>query len=316
METASFSNIPGVRQVPVLTNWRALTRREFVAKAGVPMVFKGLGAGTKAIAWDREFLRALGGARLHDFIAALDAGAEGVYASEWYLFKEHPDLLDDVVAGFPEYLRDDWLESIPPPLSFGADTRNNVYWGATKSATPVHCDSFDACTWNLTLTGVKRWLVFSTRDFPEGPPRCWPTLEARGFITDRGFLTPASVRRYIEAPPAGFPPVTFHAIDVGPGDAIYVPWRWAHQVQNLGESIAVSRFYVSEENYHAFVDFFGTARGPGAALLLRTLIGTAAARALFRQPRLRRWLADGRAAAPLRGLMRYAMKPAAVGSRQ
>jgi hypothetical protein len=313
METPGFTDIPGVRRVPVVADWRALTRREFVAKTDVPMLFQGLGTGTKAIAWDREFLRALGGARLRDFLAALDAGEHGVYASEWYLFKEHPELLADVVADFPEYLLDDWLESIPPPLSFDADTRNNVYWGAHGSATPIHYDSFNGCTWNVTLKGVKRWLLLSAREFAQSAPQCWSALETHGLVTDRGLFTPETVRRYLAAPPDGFPAVTFYAADVGAGDAIYVPWGWAHQVQNIGEALACSRFYVSEENFDAFVRYFRTSRGPAAATLLRTVIGTRPARALFRRPRVRAWLKDGRASAPLRAWMQRAMK---AGSQQ
>jgi len=306
---AGFRDVVGVRSVPVVTNWRGFDRRDFLCRANGPMVLRGLGDGAKALGWDRDLLQALGGPRLRDFLAARDAGEEGVYAAEWYLFKDHPERLDDVIAGFPEYLLDDWLESIPPPLSFGGDTRNNVYWGTAGSSTALHYDSFNGCTWNLTLKGVKRWVLFSARDFVWPSPECWALLAAQGLLTDRGLFTPETVRQYLAAPPDGFPAVTFYTADVGGGDAIYVPWRWAHQVQNITEALAVSRFYVSAENFDAFVDHFRTSKGRPAALLLRTLIGTRSGRALFRQPRVRRWLAAGRTSAPLRALMCRAMAP-------
>jgi hypothetical protein len=113
-------------------------------------------------------------------------------------------------------------------------------------------------------------------------------------------------------PPDGFPAVTFYSADVGAGDAIYVPWGWAHQVQNIGEALASSRFYVSEENFEAFVAYFRGSVGPSAAMLLRTVIGTRAARKLFGRPRVRRWLEESRGAAPFRAVMRRAMS---AGSR-
>jgi Cupin-like domain len=328
--------MPAVRAVPVVSDWRALTRDEFVSRADAPMIFAGLGAGSRAAGWDREFFRAFGDepvqihtrvsevrpkpdttydgrecvrqtVPLREFIAALDAGEEGVYAAEWYLFKEHPDLLRHAIEAFPDFLLDDWLESVPPPLRFDSNTRTNVYWGATGSVTPVHYDSLNACTWNLTLKGVKRWLLFSARELQVPAPRCWEELRARGLLTEDGLFTPDTVQAYLDAPPGGFPPVTFYAADVGLGDAIYVPWRWAHQVENVGESIAVSRYYVSRENYAAAVEFFESTRGSIPALLLRTVMGTRAARAFFRRPGVRRWLAHGRSAAVPRFLMRRAM---------
>jgi uncharacterized protein YegP (UPF0339 family) len=119
------------------------------------------------------------------------------------------------------------------------------------------------------------------------------------------------VRSYLETPPAGFPAVAFHVADVGAGDAIYVPWRWAHQVENLGESIAVSRFYVSRENYDAAIESFRTTAGTIPAFLLRTLMETRAARAFFRRPDVRRWLGSSRSAAAVRRLMRRVMTPGA-----
>jgi hypothetical protein len=71
----------------------------------------------------------------------------------------------------------------------------------------------------------------------------------------------------------------------------------------------VSRFYVSRENYDAAVQFFRTTHGIAAMLLLRSLIGTRAARTFFKRPDVRRALASGRSTAPLRFLMRLAMKP-------
>ena len=325
--TNEFRRIPGVVSVPVFADWRTITHEAFLANSDVPMVFPGLAAATGARTWSRQFFGAFGddiisvrgrrtpggdapvrSMRLADFIAALDAGEQGIYLAEWYLFKDHPELLTDLTTGMPGYLADDWLESIPPPLAFGADTRNNLYWGANGSATAVHCDSFNGCTWNVTLTGVKRWVLFSARGVAQPLAQWWKELEQRRFLDERGLFTPETVHQYLIKPPDGLPHLTFCIADVSPGDGIFVPWRWAHQVENLGESIALSRFYVSEGNYRAFLGYFRETSGPWSSRLLRILIGTRAARAVFKEPDVRRWLANSRSAAPLRALMARAMR--------
>ena len=228
-ERLDFSQVPAVRAVPVVTDWRALTRDEFVSRADVPMIFKGLGGGADARA-ERARGPAAGTASssapsgtsasqirarvskngrerprqavpLREFIAALDAGEEGVYAAEWYLFKEHPELLQDAIGAFPDYLLDDWLESVRAAVAVRLGDTHNVYWGATGSVTPVHYDSLNACTWNLTLKGVKRWLLFPARAVlgcrVAGVLR--RTFRARGLLTEEGLFTPETVQACLDA---------------------------------------------------------------------------------------------------------------------
>jgi len=73
---------------------------------------------------------------------------------------------------------------------------------------------------------------------------------------------------------------------------------------------------VSRENYDAAIEFFRTTTGTIPAFLLRTLMGTRAARAFFRRPDVRRWLGSGRAAAAVRRLMRRAMTSGAKASME
>src|SRR5688572_27416539 len=60
MTPNDFSLIAGVGTVPMVDDWRTLTWNEFLLKAHSPMIFKGLGAGTRAGLWNRAFFRAFG----------------------------------------------------------------------------------------------------------------------------------------------------------------------------------------------------------------------------------------------------------------
>src|SRR5205807_2588793 len=83
--------------------------------------------------------------KLGDFIAELPS-REGMYLSEWYLFRRHPEFLDDVAGRLPDYLKDDWLEVLPPRWQLGPGARNNVYWGGRGTWTACHYDSVRTVT--------------------------------------------------------------------------------------------------------------------------------------------------------------------------
>ena len=326
VEIFDYNQVSAVRSVPVVEDWRSLSQADFLERADCPMIFQSLGADIEAKKrWDRRFLGqfsdemvqvkstfALNSSeriwstevRLRDFISAIEAGEERVYAAEWYIFRNYPELLQDVTSGFPEYLLDDWLELIPASWAFGTEMRTNLYWGAPKSITPIHYDSLNACTWNVTLKGSKRWLLFSTREFEITAPQCWQQLQEKGFVTEYGLFTPEAVQRYVAKPPDGFPKLQFYVHDVTEGNTIYVPWRWGHQIQNIDEVIAVSHYYISRENYPAAVHFMRDNFGRVLTFLVRALIGNGTTRAILKTPFVRKLLAHRLTTASFQTLMR------------
>lgn len=75
-ESAGLAAVPGVRPVPLITNWRDLAVDGFVAMTNTPLVFRGLGSGTKASGWDRDFFRAFGDQLVQVRAPGADAGAD------------------------------------------------------------------------------------------------------------------------------------------------------------------------------------------------------------------------------------------------
>lgn len=67
-----------------------------------------------------------------------------------------------------------------------------------------------------------------------------------------GVVTVDGIERYLAGELRELPEgIKFYWADVPAGDVIYVPWRFFHQVYNVTESIALSRYYVARENYQA-----------------------------------------------------------------
>jgi hypothetical protein len=300
-----------ISPLPVLHDWATLSQDQFMARfSNQPVILAGLGSGTAAMAkWDRGFFQRYGNdavtvrrpgtiderpctwvtqTRLRDFIAEV-GHSEGLYIPGWYVFKSHPELFNDLRGDYPPYLLDDWFEAIPAQWAFDRNTRNYLYWGAHGSSTSCHYDTLRAVTWNTTLRGSKRWLLFSCRELlPEqDKQRRIDALKHAGLLGDDYFATPERIQRYLTAPPAGLPRLEFFAGDVPAGSTIYVPWEWAHQVHNLGETLAVSRYYLSRENAREGLQFLKDELGTVPGLVFQAIIGGERRRRFWRQPLVR-----------------------------
>jgi hypothetical protein len=297
-----YASVSEVQPIPILERWRDIGPEEFRrVHAHRPAILPGLGADSRAFrTWDREFLKRfrrepvtvksrvqISGkeqkAVLYTDVATMLGmldGPEPVQVSEWYLFRRHPELLDDLTHVFPPYLLDDWLELFPRGWIFNSGSRTSIYLGTDGTSTSCHVDGWNTVTWAATLRGTKRWLTFSTRG-PGFRGRGPAALRAARMMRD-GLVTVADLQGYFFLRPDALPDLEFFAGDVPAGSAIYVPWGWAHQVHNLGFSLAVSRYYASEENYHAFREALLETNGRLAGELFRVLAGSARRRRVWR----------------------------------
>lgn len=301
-----YAQVAAIKPVPRLTDWSTLTPERFAATYGdQPVIFEGLSTTWPAYKkWTREFLvdtigadtpvevrrpMAVGStqqqwsAKMPVRIFAEEVQTvPGLYLAEWYPYEHRPQLLADI-GPVPRFLDEDWLSSIPNE-QFRTTHRMPIYWGGTDSATDCHFDQSNTVTWNACFKGSKRWLLFSGREFPE------PTWQRRyaamrlvrsGLATPvnhtdkaAGFVTVDGIERYLAGKLRELPPgITFYWADVPAGDVIYVPWRFFHQVHNLTESIAMSRYYVARENYQAYLDFLRGVSRTGA-MTARVLLGS------------------------------------------
>jgi hypothetical protein len=324
------------RPIDVVSNWHQMEQREFVeCYSDRPAILKGVAETWPArIKWNATYFRevlgrhtplqvqrtwqASGSTFIRRTAMPLGVFAEAVsrerciYVAEWYAARESAVFLDDI-GDLPGFLEDDWLGAMPfATWPFNPRLRTNIYWGAAGSATHCHFDAANTVTWNATLQGTKRWLLFSGRDFPNAPSAGARRLVECGLATAvngtdlAAFVGQDAIRRYNAGELASAPRgLTFHWGDVPAGDVIYVPWRWYHQVHNLTLSIAASRYYVSLENYQPFL-IWARRKGRLCELLIRTAMGTATTRRLIGHRSVRWLLTHGRLASPVTRALRRA----------
>ena len=325
VEVPDYSRIDEVRPIPRLRDWSRLTSEEFsTSYADHPVVFEGLAKQWPAYRkWNREYLvdvigsetqvevrRPIAlGSQQHQWEAKVPLGVfaeevqttRGLYLAEWYPYPRYPTLLADL-APVPDFLAVDWLSSIPME-GFNTFHRAPLYWGGAGSATDCHFDNSNTVTWNATIKGAKRWLLFSGRKFPEPTwerKRASQRLIRTGLASSTnhtakfsGFVTVDGIEKYVAGKLTDLPEdLVFYTADIAAGDLIYVPWRWFHQVHNVRESVAVSRYYVSRENYLAYLTFRRDI-SRASTMALRLLIGSDRARKVVGSAPARRIVSTG-----------------------
>lgn len=113
----------------------------------------------------------------------------------------------------------------------------NFWAGQNMSSTPLHYDSTDG--YLCQIAGYKRVYLFSPEDSLYLYPRS-PLTKGRfnfGEITD---IHHASVDTYPQ-----FLHANLRSILLKPGDSLYIPQGWWHQVFNLSHSVAVNFFFTN-----------------------------------------------------------------------
>jgi histone arginine demethylase JMJD6 len=159
--------------------------------------------------------------------AMLRPGRVDLYLRDWVFEQDAPELLADYTR--PPYLRS-LFEGVasPPPLRW-------IYMGPAGSATALHLDVVATSAWNALFSGTKRWLLF--------PPRDGPRLE------------PGQLYAFQPGPeglpwPEGTRPL---ACVQRPGEIVFVPSGWWHQVENLTPTVSLTENFVNESNLPAVV---------------------------------------------------------------
>jgi histone arginine demethylase JMJD6 len=139
---------------------------------------------------------------------------------DWRLFRAHPELLGDYAV--PEYFFD-WFSLVP---SFMRLVYPRIFIGPRGAVTPLHLDIWGTHAWLGQLVGRKRWILF--------PP------DQRELLYDCAVsvLNPDLERfpRFAQTAPV--------ECTIGPGDLVFVPGGWAHEVVSLEASISISHNYM------------------------------------------------------------------------
>ncbi|CAM9624352.1 unnamed protein product [Ectocarpus fasciculatus] len=122
----------------------------------------------------------------------------------------------------PSFFRDDWLNWWCDRQ--GQDDYRFVYIGPPGSFTGLHHDVLNSFSWSFNVCGSKHWTLFPTGSTPD--------------LYDKHGRDLAKDVRIGRADPDKFPRLDdAPRLEVyqGPGEAIFVPSGWHHQVVNTGD---------------------------------------------------------------------------------
>ncbi|GAA0890327.1 cupin-like domain-containing protein [Fulvivirga kasyanovii] len=146
------------------------------------------------------------------------------YLKNWEFVEDCPELLNEYEV-LPHF--ESWLDFFPQ------SQRPNYKWiyiGPNKSYSKLHIDIFMTNAWNILFEGKKLWFFF--------PPSESEKLKANHF--------------HPKFPGYSFPVAKglkgYYAVQ-SPGEIMFTPGDWFHQVYNLEKTLALTENYVNATNY-------------------------------------------------------------------
>ncbi|XP_053677723.1 2-oxoglutarate and iron-dependent oxygenase JMJD4 homolog [Anopheles nili] len=139
------------------------------------------------------------------------------YLKDWHLRSEKPEYS---FYRTPDLFASDWLNEYLVEKSI--DDYRFVYMGPKGTWTGFHADVFGSYSWSVNIFGRKLWYLL-------------PPGEEQKLLTSFKNL-PFSVTEE-ELKNAG---VNFFSIHQEPGEAVFIPSGWYHQVLNVEDAISVN----------------------------------------------------------------------------
>ncbi|XP_053324315.1 2-oxoglutarate and iron-dependent oxygenase JMJD4 [Spea bombifrons] len=153
-----------------------------------------------------------------------------LYLKDWHMRREFPDR---AVYSTPEYFSSDWLNEYWDFID--GDDYRFVYMGPKGSWTPFHADVFRSFSWSANVCGRKKWLLF-----PPGQEE---------HLRDRHGNLPYDVTSAplhdLSLYPNAHKCCSPLSVIQEPGQMIFVPSGWHHQVYNLEDTISINHNWVN-----------------------------------------------------------------------
>ncbi|KAJ1733009.1 hypothetical protein LPJ61_001772 [Coemansia biformis] len=156
----------------------------------------------------------------------------GLYCKDWHfaLDREAPQVYSP-----PSPMSNDWINVFHDHGGLeGRDDYRFCYMGGGSTWTPFHEDVFRSYSWSTNICGEKYWILVppGQTDLFTDPVRGW-------------------VHNIADPDEVCFP----HARRVrriefvqGPGETVFVPSGWWHQVRNIGDTISINHNWANEHN--------------------------------------------------------------------
>jgi hypothetical protein len=166
-----------------------------------------------------------------DFLNGMEAGKQG-YARDIHIMKHFPR--SDIYS-CPSLFRDDWL-------NFKLDAQGNddykfVYIGGDGTRTGLHKDVVASHSWSSNLTGTKEWTLI-----PPDEAFHLFTFDHEEVVSDINSDDALTRARW-----PNLQKVRDAALIVlqHPGETIFVPSTWYHQVRNIGPTLSINHNWIN-----------------------------------------------------------------------
>ena len=169
------------------------------------------------------------------------AGLPPLYMEGWYYKEQRPELADDYTV--PRFFGPDWIEAKwfpfnPRPL-FHA-----ILIGPKGAFTKLHYDQLATHSWNAQVVGRKRWIFVS----PDQKPNTYiETRQDAGHHPGTDVDDP-DLERYPLMGDLRYLTATVH-----PGEMVWFPSMWMHQVISLDDTISITHNYLASNNVMRFL---------------------------------------------------------------
>lgn len=170
-----------------------------------------------------------------------DDAVRSIYIKDWHLIKqlrgeEEPYTVPDIFA-------DDWMNNVHGEK----DDFRFVYAGTRGSSTLLHRDVYTSYSWSTNVVGRKTWYLFPPRAIPS--LRRFPRVETSELVPSlealRSIIRDKERREY---PQLSLALASMQTIPQSPGETIFVPSNWYHQVHNDTDCASINRNWCNSVN--------------------------------------------------------------------
>ncbi|KAJ2900389.1 hypothetical protein IWW38_000556 [Coemansia aciculifera] len=173
--------------------------------------------------------------RLSEFLEKWQKGGHRLYCKDWHFTRSPSEFQAFLLL---PHLSDDWLNTYYEGVK--DDDYKFAYMGGEGTWTAFHEDVFRSYSWSANICGSKQWILV--------PP------EQNDLFTD---VNGHWVHNLLDYDQKRFPRLhELKKFDVvqGPGETMFVPAGWWHQVRNLEDTISINHNWANEFNLQAMYE--------------------------------------------------------------
>lgn len=171
--------------------------------------------------------------QLSEFLDRWSEGnAHAMYCKDWHFTKSNLEYR--AYAPLP-HLSDDWLNMYSDFCSWATDDFRFCYMGGKGTWTPFHEDVYRSYSWSANICGIKHWILV-----PPGQNHLFTDPNTGNWVHD---ITNVDETRFPNAKDAK----RFYVVQ-RPGETVFVPSGWWHQVRNEGDTISINHNWANEFN--------------------------------------------------------------------